>query len=313
MSSVLASSWSVLAWVGLVVAITQIVTAHRRLRGAPGPLGWAWRAIAIVGFAVTWTFMTRMATDDIARYPSLAAWSRDSNLFFDAYRRVTSTPAAWWWSQQLMAWALAGALWFSVEGRRRGVRFWAYLWLAMCVAVSVALPVFAQRLRAQKVVDRATGVPVLVLLGILVAIVALAAAPFVSGPRFVWAMLVLHAAILVPAIVTPRSAGARSGVHPRAVAGVVALACFVLHLVATLRLAEIPLRALVEVVVRDPAQASITSDVVLTWIASALLVATTRGRSRAIAFLVLAPIVSLGGAFVWAIARERAAPDAARA
>ncbi len=304
MSDVLTSGWSVLAWSGLVVAIVQIAIAHRRLRGeASGALGWTWRAIAAVGFAVTWAFMLRMARDDVARYASLAAWSRDSNLFFDAYRRVTSTPSAWWWSQQLMAWALAGTLWFSVEGRKRGIRFWAYLWLAMCVAVSVALPVFAQRLRAERAVDRSAGVPVPVSLGILAAILALVATPFVSGPRFLTAMLVLHAGLLLPAIVTARSPDASPGVDPRAAAGVVALACFAIHLVATFRLHATPLGALVAVVARDPAQASISSDVVLTWIACALLVATTRSRRRAIAFLTLAPLVSLGAAFAWVIAR----------
>jgi hypothetical protein len=302
MSDVLTGGWSVLAWSGLVVAIAQIAIAHRLLQGAPtGPLGWAWRAIAAVGFAVTWAFMLRMARDDVARYASLAAWSRDSNLFFDAYRRVTSNPASWWWSQQLMAWALAGTLWFSVEGRRRGIRFWAYLWLAMCVAVSVALPIFAQRIRATRTIDGSAGVPISVFLGALLAILALVATPFVSGPRFITAMLVLHASLLLPALSMPRSPDASLGVDPRAAASVVALACFAIHLVATVRLHATSLGALVDVVARDPAQASISSDVVLTWIACGLLVATTRSRRAAITFLILAPVVSLGAAFAWAM------------
>jgi hypothetical protein len=313
MSEVFTSGWSVLAWSGLVVAIAQIAIAHGVLRrGAPtGALGWAWRVLAAVGFVVTWTFMLRMASGDIARYASLADWSRDSNLFFDAYRRVTSTPAAWWWSQQLMAWALAGTLWFSVEGRRRGIRFWAYLWLAMCVAVSVALPIFAQRLRAARtgtVEGHAdAGVPVSVFLGVLLATLALAATPFVSGARFIAAMLVLHAGLLLPAVAMPRSPGGRPGVDPRVAASVVALACFAIHLVATVRLHAVPLGALLDVVARDPAQASISSDVVLTWIGCGLLVATTRSRRAAILFLFLAPVVSLGGAFAWAMASGWAA------
>jgi hypothetical protein len=300
-SAVLASAWSLVAWVGLVVAIAQIAPAHRRLDVPSDALGWAWRLLFLSGFAITWTFMIRMAAADVARYPSLAAWARESNLFFDAYRRVTETPPAWWWSQHLMGWALAGVLWFCVEGRRRGVRFWAYAWLAMCVAVSVALPAFAQRRRAEAEVPGAEqGVPALVTVGIGAAALALVAAPSATGPRFVVAMLVLHGGLLVPALLTPRSAGRERSFAAWPVARSVALVCFALHVGATLRLhAEAP-RALLDVVLRDPAQASISSDVLLTWVACALFVATTRGRRRAALFVVTAPVVSLGAAFAWA-------------
>lgn len=149
MSSSLASAWSLVVWLGLVVAIVSLVRAHRAHRPPSDRIAWLWRGVALVSFALTWTFMLKMTSDDVARYPSFSAWSRDSNLFFDAYRRVTETAPAWWWSQHLMGWALPGALWMTVEGRRLGVRAWAYLWLATCVAVSVTLPFFAQRLRTE--------------------------------------------------------------------------------------------------------------------------------------------------------------------
>jgi hypothetical protein len=302
-SALLASGWSLVAWLGLVAAIVHLALAHR---GGPrsDALAWTWRAIAVVGFAITWTFMIRMAVDDVARYPNLAAWGRESNLFFDAYRRVTGTAPAWWWSQQLMAWALVGTLWFAVEGRRRALRFWAYPWLAMCVAVSVTLPLFAQRLRRAEVVEAGAGVALPVGLGVGLAALALIAAPFVTGTAFVVAMLVLHAALLVPAILTARSSGASRALPLRPLARGVALVCFALHVVATVRLRALPLRALAEVVARDPAQASITSDVVLTWLACTVLVAASRGRRRALAFAVAAPFVSLGAAFAWAVLSE---------
>ncbi len=278
MSSVLSSSWSLVAWVGLAIALVQLAVAHARLRSVPaGALGWTWRAIALVGFAVTWTFMLRMAIEDIARYPDLGAWARESNLFFDAYRRVTATPAAWWWSQQLMGWAMPGVLWFGVLGRRRGVRFWAYPWLAMCVAVSVALPLFALRLRKEKGAkeehtaehagDGARGVPALTAAGIGLAALALAATPFVHGAAFVVAMLVLHAGLLAPAVATPRAEDPRRESVETPLAATtwaIALACLALHAVATARLVGASPRALLDVVLRDPAQSSITSDVLLT-------------------------------------------------
>ncbi|MBS2012207.1 MAG: DUF2834 domain-containing protein [Deltaproteobacteria bacterium] len=315
MSALLASGWSLVAWLGLVAALVALARAHASSRVPPpadphakarppsDALAWCWRASALLGFALTWTFMIRMALEDIARYPSLGAWSRESNLFFDAYRRVTETPAAWWWSQHLMAWALAGTLWFTTAGRARGARAWPYLWLAMCVAVSVALPLFAQRLRAAAPVARVRDdVHALVAVGIFGAAVALVATPVVGGAPFIVAMLVLHGGLLVPALVSQDDAsrdGRRVALRPIAIG--VAVVCFLLHVFATLRLHDTPLRALGLVVVRDPAQSSISGDVVLTWLASTMLVATSRGRRRAVAFFVLAPVVSLGAAFVWAV------------
>jgi hypothetical protein len=88
-------------------------------------------------------------------------------------------------------------------------------------------------------------------------------------------------------------------VRPLAIA--VAVACVALHAVATVRLHNTPLSALVDVVRADPAQSSISSDVVLTWLACTLLVCTLHGRRRALAFFALAPVVSLGAAFTWAV------------
>jgi ABC-type amino acid transport system permease subunit len=304
MSSVLASSWSLVAWLGLLVALVELMRAHQRSRPPSDALGWTWRGIALLGFALTWTFMIRMALEDIARYPSLGAWGRQSNLFFDAYRRVTESPPAWWWSQHLMAWALAGSLWFAVEGRRRALRSWAYLWLAMCVAVSVALPIFAQRMRADGEHDRVEPreVPLLTAFGVVLATFALVATPFVRGAPFIVAMLVLHAGLLLPAFGTPRGARAVA-VRPLAIA--VAVSCSALHVVATVRLHDTALSALVDVVLADPAQSSISSDVVLTWLACTLLVATLHGPRRALAFFALAPVISLGAAFTWAVLLPR--------
>lgn len=300
MSSLLATSWSLIAWLGLVVALVLLARAHWRAHPTKGRLGWVWRGVALLGFALTWTFMIRMTLDDIARYPSVGAWSRDSNLFFDAYRRVTEAPPAWWWSQHLMAWALPGSVWFALEGRRRAIASWTYLWLAMCVAVSVALPVFAQRTRAK--CEREHGasgrVPLSSALGVAVATFALAATPFVRGAPFVAAMLLLHAGILLPALSSWKGAHTVA-VRPLAIA--VAVVCSSLHVTATLRLHDAPPSSLVHVVLADPAQSSITSDVVLTWLACTLLIATRRSPRRALAFFALAPVVSLGAAFAWAV------------
>jgi hypothetical protein len=257
--------------------------------------------MALLGIVVTWTFMLRMASADMARYPDASAWARDSNLFFDAYRRVTRTPAAWWWSEHLMGWALTGTLWLSVEGRRRALRFWAYLWVAMCIAVSVALPIFAETLRAEKVVRRGAGMPPCIAIGVVVAALALAATPFVTDAWFVTVILVLHVALLIPAIATPRLPGGARGASIPAAAHLVAFTCLAIHAVATYRLRATPVAELVRVVARDPAQASITSDAVLTWFACTLYVATARGKGRAVAFAVTAPIASLGAAFAWSV------------
>jgi hypothetical protein len=321
----LATAWSVVAWLGLVVAIVRIAIVHRaseRLRTVD-PRGdveatarWRLRALAALGFAITWTFMVRMALDDVARYPNVASWANQSNLFFDAYRRVTSTPPAWFWSQHLMGWALAGSLWFAVEGRRRALPFWAYSWVAMCVAVSVALPLFAERLRDRPFSVRRDTVPVPIVAGIALAALALAATPFVTGRSFVGAMLVLHGGVLVPALITPAAARTPAaevparGVPVRGTALAVAAFCFALHLLAVRRLFGFVPSSLLEVVQNDPAQSSITSDVVLTGFVCTLFVAKTRGPRRAVAFALLAPLVSLGAAFAWAFLAEDAPREA---
>jgi hypothetical protein len=54
-----------------------------------------------------------------------------------------ANPAAASLTNDLLFFALAGAIFMVVEARRVGVRFvWAYLVVAFCVAISVAFPLF---------------------------------------------------------------------------------------------------------------------------------------------------------------------------
>ena len=90
------------------------------------------------------------------------------------------------------------------------------------------------------------------------------------------------------------------------VATALGIVCATVHVVATVRLlvgVEAPITALLDAVRRDPAQASITTDVLLSWLACALLAASCRGRRSALLFLALAPIVSFGAAFAWVFLR----------
>ena len=78
-----------------------------------------------------------MTVEDVARYPDFAAWMQGSQLFVDAYREVTADPAAWWWTSQLLGLTLGLIGFLHVEAERRGFRAWPYVWLGLCVAVSV--------------------------------------------------------------------------------------------------------------------------------------------------------------------------------
>ena len=63
----------------------------------------------------------------------------DGNLVDD----VTANGAATFTTIDLLAVALVGLVFIVVEGRRLGMRFlWAYVLLALAVAISVALPLF---------------------------------------------------------------------------------------------------------------------------------------------------------------------------
>jgi hypothetical protein len=206
-----------------------------------------------------------------------------------------------------MGWALVGALWIAAAGRGRSLRAWPYVWLASCVAVSVTLPLFAQRLRAAPPAREPTEAPLAVVVGLGLATCALVATPWATGAWFVAVMLVLHLAIVVPAVFMPGVPRAPRGLDVGHVATALGIVCATVQVVATVRLlvgVEAPITALLDAVRRDPAQASITTDVLLSWLACALLAASCRGRRSALLFLALAPIVSFGAAFAWIFLRR---------
>lgn len=80
-----------------------------------------------------------------------------------------------------MGWALVGALWIAAAGRGRSLRAWPYVWLASCVAVSVTLPLFAQRLRAALPARKPTEAPLAIVVGLGLAMCALVATPWATG------------------------------------------------------------------------------------------------------------------------------------
>ncbi len=293
-SSAMTLGWSFLAWGGLVYAAWLVWIDQRGLGAAPGRN--AYRSLAVLGFAVTWTFMVMMTRQDIARYPDFAAWFAQSNLFFDAYRRVTDSAAAWWWSQQLLLWAPAAVLFFHVESTRRGRAYWQYIWVGLCVAVSVALPLFLVRLEAdQPEPDRPAAATWWTGVCLFVAAVAAAPLPIIGTHYFFWCILTVHVGVLLSALpVAPRLASARltQGLYA-ALAGIAMVSWWATILYLWLTNSA----PLWHVMWADPAQSSISLDVLVTMLACCIWVQRADGSRAAMRFALTAACCSLGGAF----------------
>jgi hypothetical protein len=279
-------AWSLLAWGGLLCALQRVWHDQRAV--AAGPERLVYWSLAALGFAATWTFMITMARQDIARYASLVEWSAGSNLFFEAYRRVTDTPAAWWWTQQLMLWAPAAILFFHAESVPRRQVYWPYIWVGLCVAVSAALPLFLLRHRGGGARASArvwTG------LCLGVAALATAALPFLQGDRFLWCIVAVHAGVLLSLL--PVAAHRSSTTLLRGLyllfAAIAAWSWWATNL-------QRP-TGLWAVVWNDPAQSSISLDLVLTLAVCLFWVARRHGARAAAWFALAAGLGSLGAAF----------------
>lgn len=289
--------WSLLAWGGLVLALWRVWQDQRALPTAVASRG-TYRLLALAGLLVTWTFMLLLALQDIEKYPSLAAWSTQSNLFFDAYRRVTETPAAWWWSQQLMLWAPAAVLFFHSESVRQRLSYWAYAWVGMCVAISVALPLFLLRREAQAASPKPATASMWVALCLLVAASATALVPLAQGRVLQMYLVLLHAGVLLSLLpLAPRVSSTLLLRGLYLVFALIAVGCW-WSVNATLWLREAqPALQLWNVVWADPAQSSISLDVVITVIVCAYWVRRQDGGRVALLFLLGTGLLSLGGAF----------------
>ena len=275
-------AWSLLAWGGLVYALKLVWTDQRGVaRGAERTLFWG---LALLGFALTWSFMILMAREDIARYSSLADWSTRSNLFFDAYRRVSDSPAAWWWSQQLILWAPAAVLFFHAESAPRRRTYWPYIWVGLCIAISAALPLFLLR-HQEGNRPRAR-----LWTGLCLTIAALAGAllPEMQGERFFWCILTVHVGVLL----SPLPIG-KARISPAPFYLLFALIAALSWWHANLW----PPAQLWQVIWKDPAQSSISLDVMVTIAVCLVWIARKEGGKAALLFAAAALFGSLGAAF----------------
>ena len=303
--------WSLFAWGGLILALAIVWKDQRALPTQPATSTGrrVYTALAMAGFTVTWAFMLLLAAQDIAHYPSFAAWSTHSNLFFDAYRSVTETPAAWWWSQHLMLWAPAAVLFFHAESVRQRLSYWAYAWVGMCVAISVALPLFLMRREAHGSTAKPATATAWLGLCLLVAISATVWVPMVQGRELKLCLLLMHGGVLLALLpVLPRMASARLLRGLYWVLGLIAILSW-WHVNTVLWLQDLtPALRLWTVVWDHPAQSSISLDVVVTIAVCAYWVHRQDGRKVALWFLLGAGVLSLGGAFclhqVWRLRKQ---------
>lgn len=278
-------AWSLLAWGGLIYALKLVWSDQRAVRDAERTYYWG---LAALGFAVTWTFMITMAVQDIARYPGFADWSTQSNLFFDAYRRVSDNRAAWWWSQQLMLWAPAALLFFHAESAPRRQTYWPYIWIGLCIAVSAALPLFLLRRKNEEDGPRASAWTGLCL---TISAVATTLLPMMQGERFFWCILTVHIGVLLSPLPIARSLSSTGLLRLlyAAFAAIAALSWWHANLW--------PPAGLWPVIWKDPAQSSITLDLWVTLAVCLFWVKRKDGPKVAMLFAAAALLGSLGAAF----------------
>jgi hypothetical protein len=267
----------------------------RDLHGPTDRRQWMLVGFAAAALVVTWGFMLQMVLIDMTAYPSFTAWLSESHLFFDAYRDVTGTAAAWWWSAQLIAWVVAAVCFAHREGEQHGIRIVPYVWLGLAVAMSVALPLFLLRL-AQSAHQRGlspTRLTPSLLTCTVLALATVIAVP-IAGPEAVFALVVgSHAAFVLPGVFRAEPPLRMSATVLYCCVAVVATG---IHWLATMAVwqsfgAAAP-RALVDAVLARPAQASITADLLFTVLVSALAVGAHSTRARGWLYGPLALVLS---------------------
>eukprot|EP01061_Rhynchopus_euleeides_P010545 TRINITY_DN20013_c1_g2_i1.p1 TRINITY_DN20013_c1_g2~~TRINITY_DN20013_c1_g2_i1.p1 ORF type:complete len:355 (+),score=101.62 TRINITY_DN20013_c1_g2_i1:101-1066(+) len=97
-------------------------------------------------FGVTWYQIIAWLVEDAAAYPDTWVWVRDADLFVQAYRLVTLTPAHWLWSCQLLTFVAPWVLYVSLSARDMPLHVTlSYIWLGFAGAIGLSLPLHLLR------------------------------------------------------------------------------------------------------------------------------------------------------------------------
>ncbi|KAJ7582537.1 hypothetical protein C8J56DRAFT_221925 [Mycena floridula] len=174
--------------------------------------------LAAISFAHTWTYMFKFMAWSFRDYEQasppfasatnlerLTDWLIGTELFEQAWARVSLGKMNWWWSEQLCLFTVGTwTVFLSVEGYRRNItHLTAYMLLGQLVAISVASNLFYIAILVSpspEPNDR----PIILWArplfasSILISLATIAATPFTNDKTFLPNLFVMHALLVVP-------------------------------------------------------------------------------------------------------------------
>jgi len=100
-------------------------------------------------FYLCWMFIFQFINEDIKsafmKGGDFYSWLGTSNIFFKSYINVVKTNVAYWWTSQLLLWALSFGVFISIESNRNGLNVFArmaYMLLGLLAAIAVSASIF---------------------------------------------------------------------------------------------------------------------------------------------------------------------------
>lgn len=258
-------------------------------------------------------------------------------LFEQAWAAVCFGKVNWWWSEQLClftvgTWtlflavegtrvlnALTHSLTRIFEGKRQSVRHvWAYMLLGQVVAISVASNLFYLALiistshppNSTKRRRSPLFAPPALWMSILISHCAVIASPFTSDRTFLPNLLVMHALLIIPLLLsTPTETNTRPSMSIRSLYLTAALLSLGTRARTTLSLESLLnptsfIQLAWSTLHSHPAQASIGWDVIYTTVSFVAWIACTSPKGIPFATLSTIPLVSAGPTASYILARK---------
>ncbi|KAJ7061992.1 hypothetical protein C8F01DRAFT_121904 [Mycena amicta] len=317
---------------GLIAALFTVIARdllrRAKTRSTPAPKAHVFGALTLASFAHTWFYMFKFMAWSFRDYEASAGgiatrtllqrisrWLLATSLFEQAWASVCFGTVNWWWSQQLCLYTVgAWTVFLTIEGQKHQVkRVWAYMLLGQLVAISVASNLFYLALvlspptpspaRQTRRAHALLWIPILISLG------TVALSPFTSTETgtFLPNLLLMHALIVVPLVVSPIG----TTIPLRTLYALAALSSILLHTCATYlafpgtddaHSRNVAASAMIITFARDtwttlhghPAQSSIGWDVIWTSVSLVVWTAAELSTARALFTLLATPFVSVG-------------------
>ena len=175
------------------------------VRARSAPITALFVLLSFANVAIAWWYIVQFMVSDRANYTNLDEWVAYSDWFVKAYEHVTATPQQWFWSSQLLLFAIIVTVFVYIENYRvYGKRPAAVLWLGCAAAISLCFPLcLISVINAKPVVRRSRYfVPVnkTVIVAAVVGCVSIVLLPFMGPGTYGPVLAALHGAVMVPTV-----------------------------------------------------------------------------------------------------------------